>query len=67
MINKNDRFRHLKTGNIYIIVTKTKIKVDTWKDGVIYTREDIEYGDFYTRELSDFEIKFEKIYFDSKK
>jgi len=62
MVNKNDRFKHIKTGNIYIVVSKTKMKIGEWVTGVIYIREDVEYGDFYTRELKDFETKFEKIY-----
>ena len=60
--NKNDRFKHIKTGNVYIVISTTKMKIDEWVAGVIYTREDVEYGDLYTRELKDFESKFEKIY-----
>jgi hypothetical protein len=38
------------------------MKIGEWVAGIIYTREDVEYGDLYTRELKDFEVKFEKIY-----
>ena len=38
------------------------MKIGEWVPGVIYTREDVEYGELYTRELKDFETKFEKIY-----
>jgi hypothetical protein len=38
------------------------MKIGEWVDGVIYTREDVDYGELYTRELKDFETKFEKIY-----
>jgi hypothetical protein len=62
MVNKNDRFKHIKTGNVYIVISTTKMKIDEWVAGVIYTREDDDYGELYTRELKDFETKFEKIY-----
>lgn len=62
MINKKDRFKNIKTGNIYIVISITKMKIDEWVTGVIYTREDLEYGELYTRELKDFKSKFEKIY-----
>ena len=38
------------------------MKIGEWVPGVIYTREDVDYGELYTRELKDFETKFEKIY-----
>ena len=60
--HKNDRFKHIKTGNVYIVISATKMKIGEWVDGVIYTREDVDYGELYTRELKDFEAKFEKIY-----
>jgi hypothetical protein len=61
-VNKNDRFKHIKTGNVYIVISTTKMKIGEWIPGVIYTREDVDYGELYTRELKDFETKFEKIY-----
>jgi len=62
MINKNDKFLHIKTGNVYVVIATTKIKIGDWVDGVIYTRDDLDYGDLYTREIKDFKNKFEKIY-----
>ena len=62
IVNKNDRFKHIKTGNVYVIISTTKMKIGEWTPGVIYTREDVDYGELYTRELKDFETKFEKIY-----
>ena len=45
MINKRDRFEHIKSGNIYVIISTTDIKIgDKWIPGVIYTREGVEYG-----------------------
>jgi hypothetical protein len=38
------------------------MKVGEWVAGVVYAREDVEYGELYTRELKDFEDKFEKVY-----
>ena len=67
MINKSDRFIHKKTGDVYLIVSKTKIKIsDKWVEGVIYTRDDLEYGDLYTREIKNFMDKFEKIFHDNR-
>ena len=60
--NKNDRFKNIKTGNVYVVISTTKMKIGEWVPGVIYTREDVEYGELYTRELKDFQKKFDKIY-----
>jgi hypothetical protein len=60
--NKNDRFKNTKTGNVYVVISTTKMKIGEWVPGVIYTREDVEYGELYTRELKDFQTEFDKIY-----
>lgn len=60
--NKNDRFKNIKTGDVYVVISTTKMKIDEWVPGVIYTREDVEYGELYTIELKDFQTEFDKIY-----
>ena len=54
MVNKNDRFKHIKTGNIYIVISATKMKIGEWVPGIVYTRDEVEYGECCTRELKDF-------------
>ena len=33
--NKNDRFKHIKTGKVYVIISTTKMKIGEWVDDAL--------------------------------
>ena len=62
---KTIKVKHIKTGNLYDVVTKEgKMKInDEWKPSVIYIGKDKYTGKmcYFTRELEDFNNNFEYI------
>ena len=62
---KTIKVKHIKTGNLYDIVTKEgKMKInDEWKPSVIYIDKDKYTGKmcYFTRELEDFNNNFKYI------
>ena len=62
---KTIKVKHIKTGNLYDIVTKEgKMKInDEWKPSVIYIGKDKYTGKmcYFTRELEDFNNNFKYI------
>ena len=62
---KTIKVKHIKTGNLYDIVTKEgKMKInDEWKPSVTYIGKDKYTGKmcYFTRELEDFNNNFKYI------
>lgn len=63
---KHRKYRHLKTGNVYIVKDIIPIKINNeWVDGVLYKQMDINdlwsIGSYYARTKDDFLKKFQLV------
>lgn len=58
MLKINHPYKHVKSGNEYIVTGTRKVKIDSeWRDCIDYFDEKL--GLHFSREIEDFHLKFE--------